>query len=420
MTKKVYLALFLAIAGIASANAQMRISGSEEPNQSAVLDLNPDDNVSAGNATLGLALPRVNLRNSSDAFPLSAHVRGMTVYNMATTGDVTPGVYIDNGAKWLRQLDSETTALSAVERDSVIGNEVVDATVSGGLIRSGAGTTVSPYTLGVAQGGITTDKLANGSITINKLANNIFTELGDNLAININNTILVDSIANLVNKNAVTSISGMRGISVSGTTNTPVVGLPAGSNGQVLKWNNGAWAAGTDLVGGTTTGDEIVNATLNGGLVRSGSGAENDPYTLGLLTATANSIMRTDDGGKWGVWQTGNQVAEYEITKPSGVTYATMLPPLQKYPSGLYWCNVKVSTGSADVRLTFPMTYEYIWQSSESHLYGNVPQNGATTSLIDLSFPTFLETTLDTYPMFFLRGLPLEQINIKLKIFRIL
>ncbi|GHT35297.1 hypothetical protein FACS189434_12900 [Bacteroidia bacterium] len=64
--------------------------------------------------------------------------------------------------------------------------------------------------------------------------------------------------------------------------------------------------------------------------------------------------------------------------------------------------------------------YEYIWQSSESHLYGNVPQNGTTTSLIDLSFPTFLETTLDTYPMFFLRGLPLEQINIKLKIFRIL
>jgi hypothetical protein len=43
MIKKIYLALILAIAGIAVTNAQVRISGSESPNQSAVLDLNPDD-----------------------------------------------------------------------------------------------------------------------------------------------------------------------------------------------------------------------------------------------------------------------------------------------------------------------------------------------------------------------------------------
>jgi len=112
MTKKIYLVLFLAIAGTASVNAQMRISGSEMPNESAVLDLNPDNNVSSGNATLGLALPRVNLNNSGDAFPLSAHVKGMSVYNMATAGDVTPGVYVNDGAKWLRQIDSEIFPLS--------------------------------------------------------------------------------------------------------------------------------------------------------------------------------------------------------------------------------------------------------------------------------------------------------------------
>jgi hypothetical protein len=112
MTKKFFLMLFLAIAGIAGANAQMRISGSEAPNKSAVLDLNPDDRVSEGNATLGLALPRVNLRNSGDAFPLISHVRGMTVYNMAAAGDVTPGVYI-NGVRWLRQLDGTIPFLTA-------------------------------------------------------------------------------------------------------------------------------------------------------------------------------------------------------------------------------------------------------------------------------------------------------------------
>jgi len=106
MTKKIYLTVLLAIA-VTSVNAQMRISGSEMPNESAVLDLNPDNNVSSGNATMGLALPRVNLRNSDDAFPLSAHVKGMSVYNMATAGDATPGVYVNDGEKWLRQIDSE-------------------------------------------------------------------------------------------------------------------------------------------------------------------------------------------------------------------------------------------------------------------------------------------------------------------------
>jgi len=107
MAKKIYLTVLLAIAGMANVNAQMRISGSEMPNESAVLDLNPDNNVSSGNATLGLALPRVNLNNSGDAFPLSAHVKGMSVYNMATVDDVTPGVYVNDGEKWLRQLDGE-------------------------------------------------------------------------------------------------------------------------------------------------------------------------------------------------------------------------------------------------------------------------------------------------------------------------
>jgi len=178
MKKQNFLALILVIMGMASMNAQMRIGGSEAPNKSAVLDLNPNDNVTEGNATLGLALPRVNLRNTSRAFPLSSHVKGMTVYNMAYADDVKPGVYINNGMKWLRQLNSETRVLS-VEKDSVVGNEVVDATSGGGLIRSGEGTETSPYTLGIAERGITTDKIADKSITVEKLAEDVTGKLHD-------------------------------------------------------------------------------------------------------------------------------------------------------------------------------------------------------------------------------------------------
>jgi hypothetical protein len=326
--------LIFAMAGIASVNAQMRIGGSEVPNQSAVLDLNPDDRVSDGNATLGLALPRVNLRNSTDAYPLLSHVKGMTVYNLAAEGDVKPGVYVNNCAKWLRQADSEwdfavlgdsivnyitqnfsTTALGdsisnyitqnfetlnfgdtvlqyitnnldssalmdsvanyissnnayltqlidniaknvyqttlgdsivnyisnqisntllgdsilqyitdnitntvlgdsivslvhANELDGIVGNEVADATSGSGLIRSGAGTNLSPYTLGIAQEGVTTDKLADKSVTFNKLAENTVIELGDNLAANVYNTVLGDSIISYITQNFTTTSLG--------------------------------------------------------------------------------------------------------------------------------------------------------------------------------------------------------------------
>ena len=173
MKKKVFFMLFLAIAGIASVNAQMRIGGSEIPNPSAVLDLNPDDNVSVGNAALGLALPRVDLRNSHDAFPLLSHVKGMSVYNMVTAGDVNPGVYINNGTKWLRQLDCNTPFLTE-EKDSIVGNEVVGAT-DGSLTRSGLGTTESPYTLAVSANGIGAAHLQNYSVTTNKIAENSIT-----------------------------------------------------------------------------------------------------------------------------------------------------------------------------------------------------------------------------------------------------
>ena len=239
MRKKICLMLILAIVGVANVNAQMRISGSEVPNQSAVLDLNPDDNTLSGNATLGLALPRVSLRNSGDAFPLSAHVKGMTIYNMATAGDVTPGVYINNGTKWLLLLDRNTPFLTA-ERDSIVGNEVTDATVGGGLMRSGAGTEISPYTLGIATGGVTTDKIADRSVTTAKLSESTINELKEKFSFvfDYNNPVFEQKVINLIQANDKDS----------------------------------------------TVGNEVVDATVGGGLMRSGAGTEISPYTLGIAT----------------------------------------------------------------------------------------------------------------------------------------
>lgn len=50
----------------------------------------------------GLLLPRVALTGTANTAPLTAHVAGMTVYNTASAGNVTPGFYFNDGTKWVR------------------------------------------------------------------------------------------------------------------------------------------------------------------------------------------------------------------------------------------------------------------------------------------------------------------------------
>ncbi|WFO17835.1 hypothetical protein M601_009590 [Cellulophaga baltica 4] len=54
-------------------------------------------------------------------------------------------------------------SVTVTENDGIVGNEVTNAT-DGTLIRSGAGSEISPYTLGVATGGITTLEILDGTI----------------------------------------------------------------------------------------------------------------------------------------------------------------------------------------------------------------------------------------------------------------
>ena len=70
--------------------------GTTNPNSNALLEINASTNVG------GLLLPRVDLSSTSSVSPLTAHVEGMTVYNTATVGDVSPGQYYNNGSRWIR------------------------------------------------------------------------------------------------------------------------------------------------------------------------------------------------------------------------------------------------------------------------------------------------------------------------------
>lgn len=60
----------------------------------------------------GLMLPRVALTNTATILPVlgtHAQAAGMVVYNTATAGDATPGVYSNDGTKWVKLGAASTT-----------------------------------------------------------------------------------------------------------------------------------------------------------------------------------------------------------------------------------------------------------------------------------------------------------------------
>jgi hypothetical protein len=90
--------LFLMVSGTASLRAQVRIGGNGVPHETAVLDLNPDDNATHDN-TGGLALPRVKLTASDMHLNGAVPVNGILVYNTDTSLEGA-GVYVWINGKW--------------------------------------------------------------------------------------------------------------------------------------------------------------------------------------------------------------------------------------------------------------------------------------------------------------------------------
>ncbi len=79
---------------ISSIHAQVKIGEAGSPDVNAVLEL--------ASTNKGLLLPRLNLTSTASFAPMTAHKAGIIIYNSATAADVTPGYYINDGAKWVR------------------------------------------------------------------------------------------------------------------------------------------------------------------------------------------------------------------------------------------------------------------------------------------------------------------------------
>jgi len=96
--KRLFFFVMILSISITSASAQQKVkdgtvSGSNLPNANAILELETSNK--------GLLLPRVELKATTQASPLSAFVNGMVVFNTATAGDVTPAIYYCDGTRWI-------------------------------------------------------------------------------------------------------------------------------------------------------------------------------------------------------------------------------------------------------------------------------------------------------------------------------
>ncbi|RIV67460.1 hypothetical protein D2U88_18130, partial [Flagellimonas aequoris] len=98
----------------------------------------------------------------------------VTLPKLAAAENGIPGDIIQwNGTDWelVNQLN-----LGITEKDSIVGNEVLGPT-DATLILSGAGTSISPLTLDVADNGITDNELATNAVTTVKIANDAVTSI---------------------------------------------------------------------------------------------------------------------------------------------------------------------------------------------------------------------------------------------------
>jgi len=68
------------------------------PDANAMLEVQSDSK--------GFLPPRLALIETTNFAPLTAHVDGMVVYNTATANDVVPGLYVNDGTKWVALLAS--------------------------------------------------------------------------------------------------------------------------------------------------------------------------------------------------------------------------------------------------------------------------------------------------------------------------
>lgn len=124
MNNKIILLSAMLFSAVAS--AQVKIGGTDgTPNANAMLEIEATNK--------GMLLPRVALVATNNAAPLSAHVRGIIVYNTTVNAanGLELGLYQNDGTQWKRLIAQGDAALGGVKffyMPSIVFNTSATAT----------------------------------------------------------------------------------------------------------------------------------------------------------------------------------------------------------------------------------------------------------------------------------------------------
>jgi hypothetical protein len=175
--------------------------------------------------------------------------------------------------------------------------------------------------------------------------------------------------------NSLTTTGGTwKPLGSAGTTTTQIsltsAFTPAGTSPGQVAYNTSAFAPtglvywdGTKwqpIAGDPIIGNEVVNATPNKGLVRSGSGTVADPYTIGIADATVTGQALLWDGTKWvpgtipssSISGQNITAASNKLTVTGGTGAALISTTVDVNESNLTITNMKAGGGTSGQILT--------------------------------------------------------------------
>lgn len=247
---------------------QVTIGSGIPPHSDALLDLkeNPDDS-----STKGLLMPRVTLKSKSSPSPLTSHVKGMFVYNIADIDDkIYSGCYYNTGTEWMRiETNSQDGSGSVVAYIASNGLNLADDNVKLG-------------------GSLSEPTSINGINSTNKLS---FSGTGRDAINFIGNTLSIDADNKRVGLG----------------TNTPLATLDV--RGTVKITGNGAFEPSA-IVGRSFEGSICpilpgVGLSLSNGKLNATAYAYNLNYTISSYNVTTQTVPIKPGNSDYTVWVSG-------------------------------------------------------------------------------------------------------------------
>ncbi len=120
--------ILLIVLGTSKLNAQLKVGNNPKT-------LNPNSLFEMESTNKGMLMPRLALVHPDSFTPMTAHVKGMIVFNTDSTSNVKPGLYYNSGTKWLKIPSAMVVnnGLSLSNDSLALGGTIIKPTTIAGL-----------------------------------------------------------------------------------------------------------------------------------------------------------------------------------------------------------------------------------------------------------------------------------------------